>query len=248
MDLATVGEVSTDADAEVPLSEQAIAERVFSAVMEQRIPPGTKLSENALCEIFQVSRARIRRSLLVLAQRKVVDLHSNRGAFVASPSAEEARNVFAARLAIEPTIVRHVAAGVRDPQIAGLKHHVDRESAAHAAGDRHDAIRLSGSFHIKLAEIVGNPVLTRFIEELVARTSLIIGLFGSPNIASCLDGEHRALIGIIADRDGEEAAAWMINHLDHIQNSLNLAGKPEGEIDLRVIFGSAGISAGSKST
>jgi DNA-binding GntR family transcriptional regulator len=230
----------------LPLTEQAIAERVFSAVMEQRIPPGTKLSENALCDIYGVSRARIRRALLVLAQRKIVDLHSNRGAFVASPSPDEARNVFAARRAIEPTIVRNVVTAIDDAQIADLQDHVDRESAAHVAGNRHEAIRLSGSFHIKLAEIAGNPILTGFIEELVARTSLIIGLFGSPGIASCLDGEHRAIIGIIAARDAAEAASWMVKHLDHIQSELELTSAPEAEIDIRAILGSGGAPPASE--
>src|SRR5262245_31620384 len=65
------------------ISEQTIADRIFSAVMEHRLPAGTKLPENVLCETFGASRARIRRAFVMLAEREVVVLQSNRGAFVA---------------------------------------------------------------------------------------------------------------------------------------------------------------------
>ena len=218
------------------VSEQAITDRIFSAVMEQRLPPGTKLPENVLCETFGVSRARIRRALLMLAEREVVELHSNRGAFVARPSADEARDVFAARRAIEPIIVRDVIARIEDSQITELKDHVDRETAAHVSGKRDEAIRLSGGFHIRLAEIGNNQVLTRFVAELVARTSLIIGLFGSPGISLCLDGEHRTLIAAISERDADLAASWMAEHLNHIETPLELTEKSDNSIDIRAIL------------
>src|SRR5690242_6313196 len=86
-------------------SEDEIVRRIHAAVIEQRLLPGTKLSEAALCEAFGAGRARVRRSLLVLANREIVELHANRGAFVAQPTAKQARDVFDARRAIEPRIV-----------------------------------------------------------------------------------------------------------------------------------------------
>ena len=219
--------------------ERTIVDGIVSAVMEHRLPPGTKLPEIALCETYGASRARVRRALLMLAGRGVVVLHSNRGAFVASPSPEEARNVFAARAAVEPTIVRNVVDRVTDAEIEELRSHAAGEIAASDAGQRHAAIRLSGSFHIRLAEVGGNPVLARFIEELVARTSLIIGLFGSSGISSCSETEHGALIEAIARRDADDAAQQMLHHLAHIEAELELRDKPEAVVDVRRVLGSS---------
>ena len=69
-------------------AEDEIVRRIHDAVIEQRLPPGTKLSEAALCDAFGVGRARVRRSLVVLAGREIVELHTNRGAFVARPTPE----------------------------------------------------------------------------------------------------------------------------------------------------------------
>ena len=104
--------------------EDEIVRRIHDAVIEQRLPPGTKLSEAALCEAFGVGRARVRRSLVVLAGREIVELHANRGAFVARPTPEQARDVFDARRAIEPGIVRRAIARASERDLPPLEEHL----------------------------------------------------------------------------------------------------------------------------
>ena len=83
------------------VSEHVIVDRIYSAVIEQQLRPGAKLSELSLCEAFGVGRMRVRRALLLLASRDIVDLQSNRGAYIATPTLLQARQVFEARRAIE---------------------------------------------------------------------------------------------------------------------------------------------------
>lgn len=220
------------------IDESEIVERIFDAVIEQRLPPGTKLSESALCEAFGVGRMRIRRSLLLLASREVVELHANRGAFVASPTAEQAREVFEARLALEPNITRLAVQRATDEDIAALNHHLEMEYMAHKERRRHDAIRLSGQFHTTLAQIAGNPILLRTMKELVTRTSLIIGLFGS-GVSNCRDDDHAAIAGAFLTRDAEKAAWMMALHLKHIESHLQLHANPSDSVDLMELFGKA---------
>ncbi len=233
------------AGASASLSEREIADRVISAVMEQRLPPGTKLAENVLCDAFGTSRARVRRVLLMLAERDVVDLHSNRGAFVAQPSVETARNVFAARRAIEPAIARAAAERATKAEIAALRQHVLAETGAQASNHRHDAIRLSGAFHVTLAEIGGNPVLTRIVADLVARSSLIIGLFGAAD-TSCSEGDHRVLIGAVSKHDGARASALMESHLTHIEKDLELADVGPAPVDVRSVLAANGAPGSTR--
>lgn len=218
------------------MTEYAIAERIIGAVMEHRLPAGTKLAENVLCETFGVSRARIRRTLLILAEREIVELPSNRGAFVASPTREDARNVFQARCIIEPTVIRNALRRVTDAQIRILRRHVQQEAAAAKGHLRHDMIRLSGVFHVMLADFAGNPVLRRFVEDLVTRSSLIIGLFGSPHLTSCSEDEHRGLIEAIESRDADRAPGLMLDHLNRIERELELSGGGADTVDLREVF------------
>ena len=202
--------------------EQMIVDRIYSAVMEQRLAPRTKLSEAALCESFGVGRMRVRRSLLLLASQGIVDLHSNRGAYVACPSAKEADEVFEARQMIEPGLVRSMAEGVSQDVLRGLRRHLKLEDEARKQTERGDIIRLSGEFHVELAKGHGNTVLTRLVRELVTRTSLIVGMFGVERKSSCPEDEHHQIVEAIAARDGKKAARLVRRHLSHIQEGLEL--------------------------
>ncbi|MEQ8326963.1 MAG: GntR family transcriptional regulator [Parvibaculum sp.] len=218
------------------LGEEAIVDRIFEAVIDQRLPPGTKLSESALCEAFAVGRMRVRRSLLLLASRHIVDLHSNRGAYVASPTPDQAREVFEARRAIEPNVARIVAERAEPADIDGLGTHLTQESAAQQEGDRRNAIRLSGQFHVKLAELARNHVLERMVKELVTRTSLILGMFGAPGTSNCHDDEHLQILSALIERDQVSAARLMHQHLEHIERQIDLAAEPRRSVDLVEVF------------
>ncbi|MBT3358349.1 MAG: GntR family transcriptional regulator [Rhodospirillales bacterium] len=219
------------------LNEEQIVDRIFEAVIEQRLPPGTKLSETVLCDAFGVGRMRIRRSLLLLASRNIVDLQSNRGAYISSPTPQQAREVFETRRAIEPNVCRIAVERATDRDIRSLEKHLKKEHAAHSAGDRRLSIRLSGLFHVKLAEIAVNEVMERIVKELVTRTSLIIGMFGAAGTANCHSDEHAALLNAFKSRQQGDAALQMIAHLENIETQVDLSTDRESQVDLVEIFG-----------
>ena len=225
------------AELDSEIDEEEIVARIFQAVVEQRLPPGTKLSESALCEAFKVGRMRIRRSLLLLASREVVELHPNRGAFVASPSARQAREVFEVRQTLETAVAKLAVQRATPAELDALEQHLRLEHAAHASGDRREAIRLSGEFHIMLAEIAGNAVMLRMVRELVTRTSLIIGIFGTRGISDCRDDEHAEIMTAFRPADAERAADLMCSHLEHIEANLNLDVQTRRAVDIVGILG-----------
>ncbi len=232
-DKPSIKKIDIDAD------EQMIVDRIYSAVMEQRLAPRTKLSEAALCETFGVGRMRVRRALLLLGSQGIVDLQSNRGAYISCPSPDEAREVFDARLMIETGVVRKLAENISDHAITQLRTHIDKEDAARAQQERTDIIRLSGEFHVVLAKGHQNAVLTRMIRELVTRTSLIVGLFGSSRNSSCPDDEHRQIVEAIVAGDAELAEQKVCHHLIHIQNGLDLERDAVKETDVARILKSS---------
>jgi DNA-binding GntR family transcriptional regulator len=234
--MGTLGRIAEQDAREDELGEEEIVERIFEAIIDQRLPPGTKLSEAALCEAFGVGRMRIRQSLLLLSSREVVDLLPNRGAFVASPSAEQAREVFETRLMIEPNVARLAVERATEADLSNLRQHLQLEHAAHHTNKRRDAIRLSGQFHVLLAEVAGNSVALRMVKELVTRTSLIIGIFGSPGVSNCRDEDHDDLFAAFQTRDSDLAARLMEDHLRHIQEHLELGSRTEAATDLVAIF------------
>jgi len=217
--------------------EKLIVDRIYRAVMEQRLSPKTKLSESKLCETFGVGRMHVRRALLLLSSEGIIDLHSNRGAYVSSPNQKEANEVFEARLMIEPPLIKKLAGSISKVELKDLSDHLEQEHHARQKDDRTDLIRLSGEFHVKLAEAYGNSIILKTVRELVAKTSLIVGMFGSSSHSSCPDDEHQRLLDAIANGGGDEAHSLIIEHLNHIWAGLDISSINDDGDQLESILG-----------
>jgi DNA-binding GntR family transcriptional regulator len=226
---------NTPARAEREKSVDEIYERIYVAILEHRLHPGTKLGEERMAEIFGVSRARIREVLARLAHEQIVELFPQRGAFVAKPSTEQARDVFEARRLIEPAVLRRLVDTLSPEKTQRLRQHVELEADARRRGDKRAVIRLSGEFHTLLAELAGNSALARSMRELCMLTCLTIFLYDAPTAQSCRDDEHQSIIDAVAKRDRARAEKIMLEHLDHIEGSLQL-DESNGEADLEAIF------------
>src|SRR5690606_29040816 len=98
-----------------------------------------------------------------------------------------------------------------------LKGLLKREKDAYRNGDTRTGVKLSMEFHIRLAALAGNGVLAEFLEQLVARTPVIVMPHGEPGRrASCSEREHEDIVAAIAAGEREKATALMLAHLDHL--------------------------------
>jgi DNA-binding GntR family transcriptional regulator len=204
---------------------------VVNAVMSHRLAPGTRLGEADFCELYQVSRTTVRKALQRLAPAHIVNLRPNRGAVVASPSPQEARDIFASRRALEREIVPLVIRNATPASLELIRAALDAEQQARASGDRASWIRLGGEFHLLLAQLSGNAVLQRFMGELVSRCSLIIALYENPGAPMCGNDEHRELLAMIEQGQVGPASALIEHHLLEIEARLHL-GEPDRKLSL----------------
>lgn len=226
-----------------PASKADIHGRIHNANVEHRLQPGTKLTEERLAELFAVSRTQVHDVLQRLAVEQVVTLVPNRGAFVATPTAAEAHDVLDVRHTLEPGVVarliERIAAGEAPDAIKQLRAVVKREQQANASGDRRAAVRLSGEFHVLLAELSGSSIYLRMMRELTPLTCLAILSFEAPTAAACPNDEHARLIDAVAAGNAKAGAALMVEHLNHIERALELdRTDAEPEADLKeLLFG-----------
>ena len=204
------------------LSAAEIYPQLFDAILEQRLAPGTPLTELALGEAFGVSRTVIRRVLGRLSDQQVIVQRPAHTARLAAPDPEQARQVLSARRLAETTLIELAARRSRPAQLRQLRELIARERHSHEQGQRCTAIRLGGEFHLKLAEIADNAPLARFLNGLVPMTSLIIAKYESRACEHCAWEEHAALVDALEDGDSEAALRLMHLHLDRIEAKLDL--------------------------
>ena len=196
------------------------------AIIEQALRPGMKLPEDSIGERLGVSRTLAREALSRLAGEGLVELKPNRGASVASPTLGEARDVFEVRRALERLVAGTLAGRLTRAQIAALEAHVAREEAAQARGGA-ESIRLAGEFHIMLAEMTGNALTLRYVQEVSSRCSLILAIYGRPHSADCAVSEHRRIIERLVAGDARRAAQLMDEHLQAVASRALIQPKPE---------------------
>jgi len=195
---------------------------IFEAVMSQRLAPGTRLAEVALCELFGVGRTVVRKVLQELAHDHIVDLKPNRGATVAAPTPQETREIFAARRALEAALLPMAVANATRADYAALKRQLREESDAIHTADQPAWARLASAFHLRVAMLAGNRILQQYLAELVSRCSLIVALYEPPGDAACEHDEHARVVTLMERGDVVAAVALMNDHLADLERRIDL--------------------------
>ena len=193
---------------------QAVHRALKRAILDQALTPGSKLPEDSIGERLGVSRTLVREALVRLSSEGLVELRPNKGAVVARPTLEEGRNLFLTRMALERLVVETLSGKLTEPQIARLSDHIATEEAT--TKDHAASIRLAGEFHTLLAQMTENESLIRYVNELVARSSLILALYGRPHSSECAVSEHRELLETLTAGKTGRAIELMAHHLESI--------------------------------
>ena len=201
-------------------STRAIVDALTKAIVEHRLQPGSKLAEQKLADHFGVSRTLVRQALFQLSQNRLIRLEPARGAFVAAPAVDEARQVFAVRRMLETAMTREFVQTVTPAKIKALREHVALEKAAVAGEDVSDRAELLGDFHVRMAELMGNKVLAQMLGELISRCALITLMYQTTSAAEHSNDEHADIVKALAAKDEERAVRLMAEHLEHVEANL----------------------------
>jgi DNA-binding GntR family transcriptional regulator len=205
---------------------------ILAAITEHRLAPGTRLREERLAELFQVSRTQVRPVLQRLEHEGLVERQPRRGAVVAAPSKALTAQIFAARRLVEPWLVRCCCERADGNGFKQLERVVAEENRARAAGDQRAVVRLSGDFHRVLADLAGNEPLAQLMHGLTVRTCLAIVATGANTGSTCREDEHAQIVQAMAMGDAKRAMRLMGTHLDHIERALDEPGPPSPDDDL----------------
>ncbi len=204
----------------------AVHDLLRKAIIEQALKPGMRLPEDTVGEQFGVSRTIVRHALVRLEHEGLVVTRRNRGAFVAEPSRDEAQHVFEVRRCLENDVIRLLCERMPGSGFDRLEAHVRQEEAVRGK-DGPVSIRLAGEFHVLLAELTGNPVLSRYVSEVVLRCSLIMSLYARSHSSDCAVDEHSQIIEAIRSGDAQRAIEIMEHHLGAVAGRAELSAQPD---------------------
>lgn len=146
-------------------------------IAQGRLTPGSKLSEQSLSESLGVSRNTLREAFSTLAGESVVVRIPNRGVFVASPGAEEVREIYRVRRMIEPAAVLWGTPTEQD--LDEMDTIVARAQQARAVGSVPDMADANQALHQAVIRLTGSSSLHVLMERVLAQMRLVFHAMSS---------------------------------------------------------------------
>jgi DNA-binding GntR family transcriptional regulator len=192
-------------------TSRVIADALRAAIIEGTLAPGAPLRQDAIARHFSVSAIPVREALRQLESEGWAKAALHKGATVAPLSADEAREIYEIRSALESlaiglAIPSHTAATLRTAE------KLCREAEAEL--DPSLYVIRNEAFHMSLYAPAARPQLEEMIATLHRRGERYLRLkFGLPLYKNESDQEHAALLDAVCRRDIPTARLLVTEHL-----------------------------------
>lgn len=214
--------------------------------MSGRYRPGERLVEDKLAADFGVSRNPVRESLRTLEAEGLVEIRPRRGAFVATLSDEEVRQLIELRASLEG-LGAGLAARRRSAELnAQIEDLLRRGDAAAVQQDGEVLVQLNHEYHTMLARAGANRHLSEIMQHLRAKTQWLFGTLMISRFQQSWQ-EHAAILRSIVAGDEELAALLASRHVIDVGRiflSRNGTTDAAGVDALKVLVPPAPLAAG----
>ncbi|MEV0681599.1 GntR family transcriptional regulator [Actinosynnema sp. NPDC050436] len=202
---------------------QAVYEALLDLIVNRTLQPGQHLVEIDLAEHLGVSRQPVREALQRLQTEGWVDLRPAQGAYVHTPSDEEADQLLSVRGVLEAHSAKLAAERATAEDVAELERLQEVGVRALAADDVEGVVTANAALHAFIAGLSGNAVLA----DLIATVDRRVRWYYAP--VSLVRGrqawtEHAELIEAIAAHDPDTAGQVMALHTERTRQAYRDVG------------------------
>ncbi len=192
---------------------QGLLERLRQMIQDGELPPGARLSEQALCQQFDVSRTPLREALKILAADGYVDWRANRGIRVAEIQAAEVVAAFELLAALERLIGDILCHRMTAEAMQGLEAMHAEMVRLHARSMRSEYFRLNQAIHATLARLTRNPVIEDVYASIQSRVYRARALSNTERLRWDESvQEHERIMAALRARDPARLAAELVAH------------------------------------
>ncbi len=194
---------------------ERIADNIKEMIIAGKLKEGDKIRDGELCDAMDISRTPLREALRVLSAQGFITLIPHRGAYVAAPTFEEIREMFAVMGVLEGLCAHEAAQRMTDDEFSRLEKLHDRLEETFKSGDPKRYVHDNNIFHTFVQNLAGNEILNRITSEL--RQRILLHRRQSLNMPDRMKRsiqEHRKLLEAFRKRNPRKAETLMRNHLN----------------------------------
>lgn len=198
-----------------------MSERLESDIISHVYAPGAHLAEDEIAAQLGVSRTPVREAFRVLQRAGWLDIYPHAGAYVRTPSLEEARQIFEVRQCLERRAAELSALRSKDVDQRTLRKIIEKGWRQLERGSVSGITTLNSEFHSVIARSGGNDVLAKMLDDIGKQ---VRWHFASVAMVRGADSwrEHEEILQAINERDPGTAARLAVDHSTRTQEALFL--------------------------
>lgn len=204
-------------DGHPPLARTAsstAAEMIRQAIVDGRLAPGQRLTEERLARELGISRTPVREALKVLQSEGLVDAAPNRSATVRAYEPGDLEDIYQLRALLEGYAARRAAGRLSDEKLLALRASCERFEAMSPADDLREVVRENFVFHNTILEAAGSTRLSGMVRQVVELPLVYKSyVWYSPEQARISQHYHRQITRALERRDAERAELVMKEHV-----------------------------------
>jgi DNA-binding GntR family transcriptional regulator len=203
------------ADGEPASLHADIVSQLRDFIVEEHLPPGSRIPERELCEKFGISRTPLREALKVIAAEGLIELLPNRGARVRQFSEADIRNLFEVLSGLDFVAGRLACARITDGAIAAIeKLHLEMYTY-YLRRELADYFRINQKIHQAIIDAAANPLLSANyanLNSIVRRLRYSANLVHRDRLGDAMR-EHEQIVDALKRRSADELGLLMFRHM-----------------------------------
>ncbi|MFU0833583.1 MAG: GntR family transcriptional regulator [Oscillospiraceae bacterium] len=214
-----------------PYTSDEVFEQILKNIIEFKLKPGQRISENEMSAKFNVSRSIIRTAFARLQQLKFIEVYPQRGTYISLIDLNDIADLLLLRTAVEKEVIfemfRYLKKETRINLINKLEENMAQQEKCRNEQNYYGKFpSLDSSFHMIMINSVGRKSLVERLSDAmlhIARWRNFDVEFG--NRIPQLINEHRAIVDALKRDDMLLAQDKLAEHLETISEISDAAKK-----------------------
>ncbi len=198
---------------------QRVADVLRGQISDGVLPPGVQLVEESVAEALGVSRNTVREGFALLAGERIVDRVPARGVFVSTPGADDVRDLYRARMAVEAAAVCWGRAP--DEEVLETMRACIARARVCAAGADWDGVALANqTFHRAIASLTGSERTVAWFATLLAQLRLVFQQIEDHSFHAVYIQDNARVLAALEDSDRDAAHRVLVDYLDRARDDV----------------------------
>ena len=193
-----------------------LAARLRKEILNERIPPESRLTEDYVSRKYGMSRTPVREAFRILESEHLIELIPNRGAFVVGFSAKSAADLFSLRALFEMQAVSWAVERADEDEFDAIEQALEFLEFHTRRGDARRIKELGTNFHREIRNAAHNVQLSESLERcrIYLGESVHVSRIAAAELKN-IQREHEEIFEAFRLKDPEYGAEAMRVHVEN---------------------------------